>query len=145
MVPMEISDIRRRFRMALEQAKKASAERHTRADAASVAYGAFLRDVAIPVVRMFSNIAKAEGQAFGIFTPADGVRLVSERHADDFIEIFLDNSADPPEVTIRVNRRRGGDVMTSERPLKAGAAIDSLTDEDVLALLLSEIGNLTER
>jgi len=142
---MEISDIRRRFRAAIEQAKKASAERRARADAASAAYAAFLRDVAIPVFRMFSNVAKAEGQPFTIFTPADGVRLVSERHADDFVEVFLDSSQDPPQVTARANRRRGGDVFTAERPVRAGAPIDGLTDEDVLALLLAEIGSLTER
>lgn len=142
---MEISDIRRRFRAAIDQAKKASAERRTRADAASVAYAAFLRDIAIPVFRMFSNVAKAEGQPFTIFTPADGVRLVSERHADDFVELFLDASQDPPDVVARVNRRRGGDMMTTERPVRVGAPINSLTDEDVLSLLLAEIGNLTER
>jgi hypothetical protein len=142
---MEISDIRRRFRTAIEQAKKASAERRTRADAASVAYEAFLRDIAIPVFRMFSNVAKAEGQPFTTFTPAGGVRLVSERHADDFVELFLDASQDPPEVLARANRRRGGDMITTERPVRAGAPINSLTDEDVLALLLAEIGNLTER
>ena len=142
---MEISDIRRRFRAALDHARKASAERRTRADAASVAYAAFLRDVAVPVFRMFSTVAKAEGQAFTIFTPADGVRLVSERHADDFVELFLDGSQDPPEVMARANRRRGGDVITTERPVRAGAPINSLTDEDVLSLLLGEIGGLAER
>jgi hypothetical protein len=142
---MEISDIRRRFRAAIEQAKKASAERRSRADAASIAYAAFLRDVAIPVFRVFSNVAKAEGQPFTIFTPADGVRLVSERHADDFVEVYLDASQDPPVVMARVNRRRGGDVVTAERPVRAAAPINSLTDEDVLGLLLGEIGSLTER
>jgi hypothetical protein len=142
---MEISDIRRRFRVAIEAAKKASGDRRARADAASSAYAAFLRDVAIPVFRVFSNVAKAEGQPFTIFTPADGVRLVSERHADDFVELFLDASQDPPQVMARVNRRRGGDVFTAERPVRADAPIDGLTDEDVLALLLAEIGSLTER
>jgi hypothetical protein len=142
---MEISDIRRRFRAAIEQAKKLSAERRTRADAASVAYAAFLRDVAIPVFRMFANVAKAEGQPFTIFTPADGVRLVSERHADDYIEMYLDAAQDPPHVMARVNRRRGGDLLTSEQPLRPGSPINSLTDEDVLSLLLAEVGTLTER
>ena len=142
---MEISDIRRRYRSAIEQARKASAERRERADAASTAYAAFLRDIAIPVFRMVANVAKAEGQPFTIFTPADGVRLVSERQADDFIELYLDKAQDPPDIVARVNRRRGGDVVTSERPVRAGAPINSLTDEDVLSLLLGEIGRLTER
>lgn len=142
---MEISDIRRRFRNALEQARRESGERHARADAAATAYGAFLRDIATPVFRMFGNVAKAEGQAFVVFTPAGAVRLVSERNADDFVEIFLDTSVDPPAVTARVSRRRGGDVLTSEKPLREGAPINSLTDEDVLSLLLGEIGTLVSR
>jgi hypothetical protein len=142
---MEISDIRRRFRAAIDQAKKATAERRARADAASIAYAAFLRDIGIPVFRMFANVAKAEGQPFTIFTPANGVRLVSERHADDYIEVYLDASQDPPEVMARVNRRRGGDVITAEHPVRARAPINGLTDEDVLVLLLGEIGSLTER
>jgi len=142
---MEISDIRRRFRHALEQARKATAERRERADAAAVAYTAFLRDVATPVFRMFANVAKAEGQAFTIFTPADGVRLVSERHADDFVEIFLDTTFDPPKVAMRTSKRRGGNVVESETLVRADTPINSLTDEDVLALLLGEIGGLVER
>jgi hypothetical protein len=142
---MEISDIRRRYRSALEQARKASAERRARADSANTAYSAFLRDVAIPVFRMFANIAKAEGQPFTIFTPAGGVRLVSERNADDFIEIVLDASVDPPEAIARVSRRRGGDVLTTEAPVRKEAPILGITDEDVLSLLLREIGTLVER
>lgn len=142
---MEISDIRRRFRVALEQARKASADRRERVDAAAIAYRAFLRDIGIPVFRMFANVAKAEGQPFTIFTPADGVRLVSERNGDDFIELYVDSSLEVPQVIARVNRRRGGDVLTTERPVRDGAPINSLTDEDVLALLLREIGTLTER
>jgi hypothetical protein len=142
---MEISDVRRRFRASLEQSKKAAAERRGRSDEATTAYQAFLRDVGIPVVRMFANIAKAEGQPFTTFTPADSVRLVSERNADDFIEIFLDTSLDPPQVVARVNRQRGGDVLTSERAVREDAPINGLTDEDVLALLLAEIGKLVER
>lgn len=142
---MEISDIRRRYRSALEQARKASAERRTRIDHARNAYAGFLRDVAIPVFRMFANIAKAEGQPFTTFTPADGVRLVSERNADDFVEVVLDTSVDPPVPMARVSRRRGGDVLTTERPVREGTPIEALTDEDVLALLLGEIGTLVER
>jgi hypothetical protein len=142
---MEISDIRRRFRTALEQARKASAERRARHDAANVAYAAFLRDIGIPVFRMFANVASAEGQRFTIFAPADGVRLVSEREADDFIELFVEASVDPPQVMARVNRRRGRDLLTTERPVRDGAPINSLTDEDVLSMLLAEFGALIER
>lgn len=142
---MEIPDIRRRLRHALEEARKESAERRARVDLATTAYDAFLRDVATPVFRMFANVAKAEGHAFAVFTPAGGVRLASERHADDFMEIWLDTSLDPPQVATRVSRVRGRDLTTREEMLRAGAPINGLTDEDVFAFLLSNIGPLVER
>lgn len=142
---MEIPDIRRRLRLALDQARKDSAERRARADLAATAYNAFLRDVATPVFRMFANVVKAEGHPFAVFTPAGGVRLASERHADDFMEIWLDASLDPPQASTRVSRVRGGDLTTREEPFRAGAPINGLTDEDVFAFLLANIGPLVER
>jgi len=146
MVPaMETSDIRRRLRQALEQARKATAERRGGADLAAAAYGAFLANIATPVFRVVANVAKADGHAFTVFTPADGVRLVSERQGDDYIEIWLDASLDPPQVATRVNRLRGRNLTTSEGLLRPDAAINALTDEDVLAFLLANIGTLVER
>jgi len=142
---MEISDIRRRLRMALDQAKKASAEKRARTDMAAVAFAGFLRDTAVPVFRMFANVIKAEGLPFAVFTPPDVVRLASERNADDFIEVWLDTSLDPPQVATRVNRVRGRNVTTIEGVLRKDAPINSFTDEDVLAFLLEQIGLLVER
>jgi hypothetical protein len=142
---MEISDIRRRLRQALDQAKKATAERRARADLAATAYGAFLRDIGTPVFRMFANVAKAENYPCTVFTPAEGVRLVSERHGEDFIELFLDTSLDPPKIATRVSRVRGRNVMSTEGLLRSESPINSLTDEDVLAFLLEHIGELVER
>ncbi len=142
---METADIRRRLRHALEQARKDSTEKRARADLAATAYSAFLRDVATPVFLTFANVAKAEGHAFAIFTPVGGVRLASERHADDFMEIWLDTAVDPPEVATRVSRRRGGDLMMREELLRAGAPINGLSDEDVVGFLLANIGGLVER
>jgi hypothetical protein len=146
MVPdMEISDIRRRLRQAFEQARKATAERRGRADLAAAAYGAFLANTATPVFRTVANVAKADGHAFTVFTPAEGIRLVSERQGEDYVEVTLDTSLDPPQVATRVSRLRGGNRTTSEGLLRPDAAIDALTDEDVLAFLLANIGALVER
>lgn len=142
---MEISDIRRRFRVALEQAKKASAEKRERTDLASTAFGAFLRDTAVPVFRMVANVAKAEGQPFSVSAPPDLVRLASERSTDDFIEFWLDTSLDPPQVATRVNRVRGRNRTTVEGLLRKDAPINGFTDDDVLSFLLEHIGSLVER
>jgi hypothetical protein len=142
---METSDIRRRLRHALEEAKKATADRRARADAASAASASFLEDIATPVFRMRANEARGEGHPFSVFAPAEGVRLVSDRHGEDFIEVWLDMATDPPQVATRVNRVRGRNLTTSEGQLRADLPIDALADEDVLAFLLAHIGLLVER
>ena len=142
---METSDIRRRLRQALEEAKKATAERRGRADLAATAYASFLANIATPVFRMVANAARGDGHLFTVFTPADAIRLVSERQGEDFIEVWLDTSLDPPQVATRVNRVRGRNVTTSEGLLRADAPLYALTEEDVLAFLLANIGLLVER
>jgi hypothetical protein len=142
---MEISDVRRRVRQMLDRARRASAERRVRADAAARAYEAFLSGVATPVFRMFATAIKAEGHAFAVFTPAGGLRLASERSADDFIELALESASDPPAVVARINRGRGSRLLTTERAIRDGAAVESLTEEDVLEFLLREIEPFVER
>ena len=136
---IEVSEIRKRLRNALDRAKRAHAERRARADAAAKAYEAFLSDIATPVFRMFAAALKAEGYPFNVFTPAGGLRLMSERSGDDFVELFLDTTADPPIVSARINRGRGRRLMTAERTVRDGAPVDRLTDEDVTEFLLQEI------
>ena len=80
-----------------------------------------------------------------VFAPAEGVRLVSDRHGEDFLEVWLDTALDPPQVATRVNRIRGRNVTTTEGQLRADAPIGALADEDVLAFLLANIGPLVER
>jgi len=142
---MEIPDVRRRVRQMLERARRASAERRARVDAAARAYESFLSRVATPVFRMFATAIRAEGHAFAVFTPAGGLRLASERSADDFIELLIDTESDPPTVAARINRGRGGRLLTAERPIREGAAIESLTEEDVLEFLLKAIEPFVER
>ncbi len=136
---IEVSEIRKRLRHTMEQVKRAHAERRARADAAGKAYETFVREIATPVFRMFAAALKAEGYPFSVFTPADGLRLMSERSSDDFIEIFLDTAADPPIVSARVNRGRGRRLVTAEAPIREGTAVDQLSDEDVTEFLLREI------
>ncbi len=142
---MEISDVRKRYRHAIEEARTKAVERRARADAANRAWPVFLAQIAAPVFRMVAGVLKAEGHPFTVFTPADGLRLMSDRSSDDFIELVLDPSVDPPAPLVRVNRGRGRRVVTAERPLREGTSIDRLTEEDVLEMLLEEIVPLVER
>ena len=142
---MDIPELRRRLRGAIEKARRDAAERRARTDAAARDYDAFLNQRAAPVFHQFSAALKGEGHQFNVFTPASSIRLASERSPDEFIELSLDDSSDPPAVIGRTTRGRGRRMVTTDRALGTGAPIADLTDEDVLAFLLEEITGLIER
>jgi hypothetical protein len=142
---VETSEVRRRFLAAIERARRDAAERRTRTDEARRAYDEFLAQRATPLFHQFAAALKAEGQAFAVFTPAESVRLASERSSDEFIELMLDDSSQPPAVVGRSSRGRGRRTVSNERPIGEGKSIADLTEEDVLAYLLEEIVLLVER
>jgi hypothetical protein len=142
---MEISNVRKRLLQTIDRAKRAAAERRARADAAAKTYEEFLEKVATPVFRMLASALRAEGHAFSVHTPAGGLRLASDRSAEDFIDFALDTSADPPTVIARVSRARGHRVISAERPVREGTAVERLTEDDVLEFLLGEIVALVVR
>jgi hypothetical protein len=142
---VEISEVRRRLLAAIEKARRDAAERRTRNDLAARDYDEFLSQRAAPVFHQFAAALKAEGHQFNVFTPAASVRLAAARSPEEFIELFLDDSSDPPVVVGRVTRGRGRKTTSAERALKDGAAIADLTDEDVLVFLLEEIPRVIER
>jgi len=141
---LEVSEVRKRVRAAIARARLAASERRTRGDVARVHYERFLTEVAGPVVRQFAGVIRAEGYSFHVSTPAEGLRLESDRARDDYLEIFLE-PGDPPEVMGRVSLERGRRVTMIERPLRKGVAVTDLDEEDVLAFLLAEIGPFVER
>ena len=142
---MEVSQVRKRLLTAVGRARKAAQERRQRAADTERAYDQFLSEVATPVARMLVTALKAEGHAFTVNTPGGAVRLVPDRGRDDFIEIALDTTADPPEVSGRISYQRGSRTITSERPLKPGSPPRSITDEDVLSFLLEGLTPWLER
>ena len=142
---MEVSDIRRRLRASLEAAKRDAQERRVRSDKAAHEYEQFLRERAVPLFHTVTSALAAEGHRFRIFTPADSVRLAAEGSGEDYIEIGLDTTADPPVVVGRTSRGRGRRQIATERPVNGDVPIADLTDEDVLAFLLAELTPFLER
>jgi len=138
-VPIETSELRRRLRTAIEQARSNAAARRARSDAAARDYERFLSAIAIPAVQQFANVLSAEGHHFSVATPAGSVRLASATANEDYIEIALDTAEDPPEVVGRTNRGRGRRMISTERAVRERTAIAELNEEDVLAFLLAEI------
>jgi hypothetical protein len=142
---MEVSDVRRRLRAAIDKARQGAAERRARNDAAARDYETFLAQRAVPIFHQVAAALTAEGHLFKVFTPASSVRLTSERSPEEFIDLVLDDTSDPPTVVGRTTRGRGRRMVSSERALQGGAPVVDLTEEDVLTFLLEEIVGLVER
>jgi hypothetical protein len=136
---MEVSEVRRRLRAAIEGARSDAQQRRVRIDAASREYEAFLQGRAVPIFHAFASALAAEGLRFNVFTPAGSVRLASEGGGNDFIELSFDATGDHPQVIGRSSRGRGRRQVTSERPVREGADVAALSEEDVLDFLVAEI------
>jgi hypothetical protein len=141
---MEISDVRRRVNNTIERARRAAAERRRRADEAARDYDNVLQNIAVPLFRQVANVLKVEGYVFNVFTPGGSVRLMSEKHADDYIELALDTTGNEPVVIGRSRRGRGSRVLESEQAV-GQAPVGSLTEEDVLGFLLKELEPFVEK
>lgn len=136
---IELPELRRQIRIAIELAKKNAAAKRSRSDAAQRDYDKFMTEVAVPTVQQFASALSGEGHLFKVATPADSVRLTSASANEDYIELVLDSALDPPEVMARVSRGRGRRMVTSERPVRERTAVADLTEQDVVTLLLQEI------
>ena len=139
---MEISLVRRRLTETIERAKKQAADRRGRGDAAARDFEVFLQKIAVPLFRQIANALKADGYAFTVFTPSGSVRLMSDRAAEDYIELTLDAAANPPQVVGQVSRTRGRRVIDAERPI---GAPDTLTEDQLLDFLLQELEAFVDR
>jgi hypothetical protein len=139
---MEISDVKRRVIETIDSAKRQAAERRVRTDEATRAYQQLLERIAIPIFKQIASVLRAEGITFAVFTPGGSVRLMSDRAAEDYVELTLDTTGDSPVVSGHVSRNRGRRIIESERPIGPPG---TLTEEDVLAFVLKELGPLVER
>ena len=142
---MEISDVRKRVLETIDRAKRNAAGRRARIDEAGREYQVFLEQVAVPVFRQVANVLRAEGYIFNLFTPGGRVRLMSDRSAEDYIELFLDTTEDQPRVTGRASHSRGRRVLESERPIGSPGPVHDLTEDDVLGFVMKELEPFVER
>src|SRR5688572_9482276 len=142
---MEVSDVRRRIRTAIEAARARGAERRARTDEASKAYDQFLDATAVPAFHSVANALTGEGHRFNVLTPGRSVWLSPERASEDFIELALDTERDRPAVVLRASRGRGRRMISSERPLREDLPIPELAEEDVTAALIEEAIPFIER
>jgi hypothetical protein len=142
---MDIPEVRRRVRAAIEQARRDQTARRERTDTATRAFDELLAMRAVPAFNKIASALTGEGHRFKVFTPAGSVRLSSESSPDDFIELSLDTTEDPPLVLGRTQHGRGRRAVMSERPIRARVAPADITEDDIVEFLLSEIGVFVER
>lgn len=142
---MEVSDVRRRIRAAIDAARARAAERRSRTDEASRAYDVFLETVAVPAFHTVASALTGEGHRFKVITPGRAVRMSSERSPEDFLELALDTERDAPAVVILASRGRGRRMVSSERLVREDLPIAELAEEDVVAALLEELLPFIER
>jgi hypothetical protein len=142
---LEVSQVNKRVQTAIERAKTRAQARRTAAASAEKTYAVFLETIATPVVRQVANALKVAGINFTVGTPGGGLRLAAERGRDDYIELGLDTSGDQPQAVGRVSVTRGSRTIDQIVPVKAGTAIEDLTDEDVLEFLVTALEPWLER
>jgi hypothetical protein len=142
---MEVSDVRRRIRAAVDGAKVRAAERRARTDEAAAAYDTLLETTAVPAFQTVVNALVGEGYRFKVITPGRAVRMSPERSPEDFIELSLDTERDAPAVILSSSRGRGRRTATTERILGEGAGIAGLTEDHVVSVLLDELLPFIER
>jgi hypothetical protein len=141
----EVAEVRRRVCITIDRAKQTAAARRARADVDEELGRKFIQHVATPVAQQVVSVLKAEGFHYSLSTPLGAVRLVSERHREDFIDLALDATQDPVTIMTLVSHVRGQRVSTTERPLYPGHSIDQLTEDHVLEFLLEALQVFVER
>ena len=142
---MEVSEVRKRVKEAIERARRATAERRALMDEGSREYEAFLERIATPLFRQVANVLRAEGHQFTVSTPGGSVRLASDRSAQDYVELALDTGGRHPLVLLHSRRIRGRRVTESESAVGNGGPVRELTEDDVLAAIIRELEPLVER
>ena len=142
---MEVSQVRKRLKMAIDGSRQRAAKRRERVAEAQRAYEQFLTEIAIPMAKQLANAMKVEGYGFTVFTPGNGLRLAADRGRDDFIDLTLDSTGERPEVMARVSQQRGSRTLDEEVPVKRGAHPDEISEDEFLDFLLGALEPWFER
>jgi len=142
---MKVSYIRQRVRQAIAEAKEAAIERRRSTVTIEVTGKALLDNLAAPLCRTVVAALKADGLRFRVETPLGSVRICSEMSSDEFIEFALEMTRVPPALVGRLGRRWGSRLLSDEKVIAEGGAIEKLDEEVLLEFLLREIKPLLER
>ena len=139
---MDVSELRKRILRALDDARRDASTRRATIDDATRAYGEFLENVAVPMLRQAATVLKSEGQLFTVNAPAGSARLVSSKSQETFAEIAFDTNGDRPQVLGRTSIARGREGRVEEHAIAPGKSIAEITEDDVSQFLVSAIPKL---
>lgn len=142
---METSDVRRRLRGAIEQAKRRAADRRAVADEASRVWAERLPEAVVPAFQAVLNVLSGDGFKFSLSTPGEAARLSPERSSAEFVEVALDTTRELPAVIVRSTRGRGSRTIESERVVAEGPEIAELSQDAVIGVVIDEIVPFIER
>jgi hypothetical protein len=142
---LEISQVRRRIQASITAARDRAKHRRQKSDEAEQAYATFLEHLAGPLARQVVNALRAEGYSFTLSTPERGLRLSLDQGRDDFIELELRTDVEQPHIVGRIRRTRGSRTLDEERPLKAGAGPQDVSEHDLLEFLARALEPWLER
>lgn len=141
---MEISDVRKRLHDTMARARQRSADRRARVEEAGREFDRLLSTMAVPLFRQIANVLRADGYPFSVSTPAGSVRLMSDRTAENFIELSLDSGGEAPRVVGRISHSHGRRVVDAERVVASGNP-DAITEEELFAFVLKELEPFVDR
>lgn len=141
----ETADIVRRVRRAVAGARAAAVGRREQVTAAETEGQAMLEGLVAPLFKKVASVLAAEGHRFSVSTPVGAVRLSRNASADDFVEVALDTSHEPPALVGRAAWVWGQRVRQDERIVAEHPEIGLLTADAVLDYLLAAIAPLVER
>jgi hypothetical protein len=142
---MEVSEVRQRLQRAIEEAGRRSAHRRARNDEAARAWDERVASTVVPAFTKLQQALAGENHRFKMSTPAGSARLARDRSAEEFVEMVLDTDRDVPAVLLRSVRGRGRRMVSTERIVREGDAIASLSEDDVVAVVADELVGFIER
>jgi hypothetical protein len=142
---MEVSEIRRRLRQAMDQARQRQAERRTLVADTTSAYERILESIALPVFQTLASALAADGHRFKVETPLGVVRLVRERNSAEHLEMALDTDREVPAVVLRSTRGRGSRTIASEEIVAEGSEIADISDSNLVDAIVQQLVPLVER
>jgi hypothetical protein len=137
--PLDLGEVRRQLRLAIEASKRDAAAHRHEVDAAGKSFDELLEHVAAPLFRQFTSALRGEGLLFRVITPAGGLRIESERSTDNFLELALDTTKSPVALLLRRGYTRGHHLHTDDRLVAEGADFSGVTPSQLLEALMDAV------